>query len=250
MVASENEIRDWLSIAKEAVLLAGGFLFRHHQSNIKVNTETGRDVKLVADVKSERIILNYLKARSRFSILSEENGLLVGKKQGFMWIVDPLDGSLNYLRGVPFCCVSIGLWKDSAPVLGAIYDFNRKETFSGIAGKAAWLNGRRIRVSGVCKKDKAVLCTGFPVNAEFSSKRILSFINDICSYKKVRLLGSAALSIAYVASGRADVYYENNIMLWDVAGGIAIASGAGGRFSVENTSKGHLYNVCVSNGHM
>ena len=191
--------------------------------------------------------MDFLKQQTDFSVLSEEAGMVGGRQSELTWIVDPVDGSLNYSRNLPICCLSIGLWKDETPLLGVIFDFNRNELFSGIADEGAWLNDKPISVSAINDKKNAILLTGFPVKTDFSAQRINSFVDDIQSYKKVRLLGSAALSIAYVAAGRAEVYSENDIMLWDVAGGVPIVLGAGGKMKVEKTTKEYYLNVRLTN---
>ena len=112
---SEDETNGWLLIAKEAVIRAGKFLSKTDHHIVKIDSETKRDVKINADIESERIILDYLKEESNFSILSEESSTLEGRDKLFTWIVDPLDGSLNYLRGIPLYCVSVGLWKEEKP---------------------------------------------------------------------------------------------------------------------------------------
>ena len=243
------DAQELLGIAKEAALTAGKFLLDNSKAVKKVNKEEGRDIKLKADFDSEQIVIDFLTKRSDFSILSEEKGLIEGNNAGLTWIIDPLDGSLNYMRGIPLACVSIGLWKIEEPVLGVIYDFNRLELFSVIVGQKAWLNDKKIKTSCVIKKNGAVLCTGFPVNTSFNPRVLTSFTKKVREYKKVRLLGSAALSLAYVASGKVDAYMENDIMIWDIAAGLAIASGAGGKYSITNGRKLNSLNVIVSNGH-
>ncbi len=100
--------------------------------------------------------------------------------------------------------------------------------FTGLVTEGAWLNGMPIKVSDCIEENKAVLCTGFPISTDFSESGLLNFVKSIQVYKKVRLLGSAALSLAYVACGRADVYHEQDIAIWDVAAGVAIVKAAGG----------------------
>ena len=243
-----NEASQWLSVAGEAARRAGASLLHSTQNGRDIITDKERDVKIAADGSSESIILNYLQEHSAFSILSEERGLVERKDRSMVWIVDPLDGSLNYSRNIPLCCISIGLWEENRPVLGVIYDFHRAEFYSGIAGEGAWCNEREIKASDVNRKDKAILCTGFPVNTDFSAESLMTFIQNIQQYKKIRLLGSAALSLAYVASGRADAYMENDIMVWDVAAGLAIASGSGCLFSTTNSAKPNSFHIVVSNG--
>lgn len=246
----EKEMDSWLSIAKEAALKAGAYLLDSDQSSKDISLNIGKDVKITADVRSESIILDYLKEKTDFHILSEEKGFIEGNDKKFTWIVDPLDGSLNYSRSIPLCCVAIGLWQSEMPVLGAVYDFYRSELYTGIAGKGAWLNGKEIKSSHVDKMENAVLCTGFPVNTDFSTEGLITFLRKVQRYKKVRLIGSAALSIAYVASGRADAYMENDIMIWDVAAGLAVSSGSGCKFSMSEGKKLNSFRVSVTNKHM
>ena len=122
---SEDEIVKLLSLAKETGLLAGKFLSKNTSALRKVNKDLEHDVKIEADVQSEKVIIDFLRKHSDFSILSEEIGMIDGVKgKNYVWVVDPVDGSLNYSRNFPLCCVSIGLWKGDDPVLGVIYDFN------------------------------------------------------------------------------------------------------------------------------
>jgi fructose-1,6-bisphosphatase/inositol monophosphatase family enzyme len=245
---NENKLFELLTIAKEASLEAGKFLLKPDRTLMNINSDVGRDIKIKADITSEGIIIDYLKECTEFSILSEESNMMERSNREFMWIVDPLDGSLNYSRGIPLCCISIGLWHEMEPVIGVVYDFHRSELYTGISRKGAWLNGKQIVPSAINKKENAVLCTGFPVNTDFSSEQLMTFVQKIQNYKKVRLLGSAALSLSYVASGRADAYMENDIMIWDIAGGSAIASGAGCKLDIRNGSKQNSLHVAVSNG--
>lgn len=219
----------WLCLAEDAVRSAGEYLAKAAMTGARVTSEFGREVKLEADRISETHILDVLYRRSNFRIHSEERGLVRGQgNDDLCWILDPLDGSFNYLRGIPSCCVSVGLWRNNEPLLGAIFDFNRGELFAGIVGVGAWLNEVPIHVGCVREPGSAVLCTGFPANTDFSPDALSQLVNLVRAYKKIRMLGSAALSLAYVAANRADAYYERDIKLWDIAAGVAIVLGAGG----------------------
>lgn len=244
-----DELRVWLGLAEEAARRAGEFLVRARVSEVIVTTGLGRDVKLAADRGSEECIIHILREKSDFAILSEECGTVEGRDthQGLRWIVDPLDGSLNYLKGIPLCCVSVGLWDQDKPLLGVVYDFIHEEMFTGIVGIGAWLNEAPVRVSDVCEQECAVLCTGFPVSTDFSSDAVAGFVRQICQYKKVRLLGSAALSLVYVAAGRMDAYCERDIKLWDVAAGLAIVCGAGGHIVRAVSEKPQALTVYAGN---
>jgi len=131
-----------------------------------------------------------------------------------------------------------------------VHDFNRGEKFSGIAGEGAWLNDAPLKTSAVADQAEAVLCTGFPAGGDFAGERIAGFVEAIRVYRKVRLLGSAALSLAYVAAGRADAYEERGIMLWDIAGGLAVLLGAGGRMDMSPAKKLNSYRLFASNGRL
>ena len=144
-----------------------------------------------------------------------------------MWVVDPLDGTFNYSRGMPLCCSSVGLWAGGRPVLGAVYNFFQDELFTGIVGRGAWLNGKPIAVSGVREVAKASLATGFPHHQDFDDAPLRAFVRQVQRFKKIRMLGTAALMGAYVGCGWLDAYVEEDIWLWDVAGAAAIAEGAG-----------------------
>jgi len=251
MSGTKPDLKKWLNIAEGAARQSGKFLLQAQEASREVRSDRGKDVKILADVQSEKIIVDFLKKETPFPILAEESGMLgLRLKGGLMWVVDPLDGSFNFLHGIPVSCISIGLWGSQESLLGVVYDFNKDELFSGIAGECAWLNGKEIRVSVTSHKEKAVLCTGFPVNSDFSLDGISTFIQQIQAFKKIRMLGSAALSLAYVASGRADAYYENGIMIWDVAAGLAIVTGGGGRIQTILSSKKDTFTVHASNSYL
>lgn len=243
-----QDIHKYLDVAVCAAKTAGEYLFASASGHQVVYMDSGHDLKLQADKASERIIVKYLQKYSAFPILSEECGLIGSAEEDICWIVDPLDGTVNYSRMIPFSCVSIGLWEGGKAVLGVVYDFNRKELFSGAAGQCAWLNGRKIKVSGVRKKQGAILATGFPVKADLSAKGIEGFTRRTRAYKKIRFIGSAALSLAYVAAGKFDAYAENDIMFWDVAGGIALVQAAGGKVIMRPAGRVNSYNVSACNG--
>ena len=224
-----------MELAKNAAYKAGSTLIEKQKLAHQVHHSQARDVKIKGDILSETIIVESLQLNSSFPILSEEAGF-IGKidREQYLWIVDPLDGSLNYSHGIPLFCISVALWKGKEPILGVIFDFSRNELFSGIIGEGAWLNETAIKISETKKKKEAILCTGFPINTDFSEEGITKFVKQIQEYKKIRLLGSAALSLAYVACGRVDAYMEDNIMLWDVGAGCAIVKAAGGEIQIDN----------------
>jgi myo-inositol-1(or 4)-monophosphatase len=250
----KDQLNDLLEIAKHAASEAGQFLVSCPPESRFVEKHLLRDSKLLADRESEKIILDVLSSQSDYSILTEERGLVQNSSKPAsndpFWVVDPLDGSVNFSRYMPMCCTSIGLWSGSDPILGVVYDFNRGEIFSSVANSNASLDGKHIKVSETSNIQDAILCTGFPVNTDFSNRSLSDFVKHISDYKKIRLMGSAALSLAYVACGRVDSYIEEDIMLWDVAAGLALILGAGGSFDLSPGRHKWSYKVYASNNNI
>lgn len=208
-------------LAKRVALDVGIFL--NNQVHKRIDSEVGKDIKLELDRTAEEMIIDAISLEFDYPILSEEIGLTrKNKPNEEYWVIDPIDGTLNFSRDNPLCCISIALWVEKEPIFGVIYDFNREELFSGYIGSGAWLNDIKLEPSNKKKKSQSILATGFPTYMNDDEETLKSFISNIQEYKKIRMIGSAALSLAYVASGRFDSYIENNIKLWDVAAGIAI----------------------------
>lgn len=223
-----------LVLAKKAAKSAGEFLRK--RENIHVDALDGKDIKLSSDKMSEKIIMDVLE-ESGLPVLSEEYGFK-GEEGEQYWIVDPLDGSLNYFKGLDeFACVSVALWQKDRPVLGVVYRFMKDEMFYGCEGKDAYLNGEKIRPSDVRETSQAVMATGFPVKRSYDTKSLEKFVRQIQGFKKVRMLGAAAIMGTFVSCGRLDAYFEDEIMLWDIAGAMAIVNAAGGATSLELTDE-------------
>lgn len=211
-------------LAIQAAKEAGEYLLRNKASKKEIFSEQGRDIKLEIDRSTEKLIRSSLK-KSDICIQGEEYG---GKSSGgLVWIVDPLDGTANYFRGLDQCCISIALMDDNQALLGVIYNFNTNELFHAQHEQGAFLNDVPISVSNISKKNKASLTTGFPASESIESS--LEFLEGLQGWKKIRMFGSAALSCAYVASGKCDSYIEKGVYLWDFAAGICLVNEAGGR---------------------
>ena len=221
-------------LAEAVALQVGGLLRSRPATWAKAEHLTAHDTKLVGDRGAEAVAADMLIRGSGVDVYSEEAGLLGDAGGDIIWILDPLDGSANYARGVPQCCISIALCVSGVPKLGVIYDFNRNELFTGIASKGAWLNGVPMTVSNVVRPDEALLTTGFPVAMDYESDAPREYVDAVRAYRKVRSLGTAATMLAYVAAGRFDIYRERSVRFWDVAAGIAMVLGAGGQVRVEN----------------
>lgn len=210
---------DYLQIATESARAAGAIL-REGAGLRHVNFQDAKDVKLQADIESEQFIRARLTAATGLPIIGEEQGgdEKLPLRDELYWVVDPLDGTYNYLRGIPQCCVSIGLMRGLTPVVGAVYDFNADELFAGAAGWGVTVNGQAVSPVWPDKIENAVLVTGFPAGRDYSGPALRNFVHDIQRFQKIRMIGSAALATAYVAIGRMDAYCEETIRLWDIAG--------------------------------
>ena len=235
-----------LEIAKSAALLAGNFLVKYKGTELTVLHNEGRDLKLQIDIDTENIIKDYISAHSNFSILGEETGAS-NELIEFFWVVDPLDGTSNFLRGIPISCVSIALVKNMQPILGVIYDFNNEDFYFGHLESKAFGNDQEIKVSSISKKNESTLVTGIPAKTNYSDDEFNQLISSFQAWKKIRMIGSAAMATIYVASGKVEAYKENGIFLWDIAAGAAIVNAAGGKVSITNLQPDYRVDAKISN---
>jgi myo-inositol-1(or 4)-monophosphatase len=197
---------------------------------LQVSKKGHQDFVTNADIKAEKIIIEELKkARPNYSIISEENGVEKNKDHSNFWIIDPIDGTTNFLHGVPHFAISIALQSNNEIVCGLIYDPIKDELFYAEKNHGAYFNNQRIRVSRKRDIDECLFAVG---KGKYNPDLIY------------RRSGSAALDLAYVASGRFDGYFQNNLNLWDVAAGIIIVKEAGG--IVNEIDLANIKNVKVS----
>ena len=239
-----------LDTAKKAATKAGHILLSKKSNLNRILSSTKKDIKLQADISAETVIKDIIKSQSNLPILAEESGLSSEKKSSTFWVVDPLDGTANYSRNIPICCVSIGLISDLKPVLGVIYDFNNDELYEGSIDTKALLNNNEISVSKVENFHDGVLLTGLPNNTDYSDSALLKMVKDFQNWRKVRMIGSAAMASAYIASGKADLYTEKKTYLWDIAAGAAIVNAAGGEASIVNQNENFQVDAYFSNSHL
>ena len=220
---------------------AGNYLNSQKDSKKEILSEIGRDIKLEVDQNTEKLIREELQSTG-IEVLGEEFG--GGKPKSLQWVIDPLDGTANYFRGLDQCCVSIALLDGAEALIGIIYNFNTNEIYSAVKGHGAFLNDLPIKVSDVKEKNKASLTTGFPASESLESS--MEFLEDLKEWKKIRMFGSAALSCAYVASGKCDYYAEKGVYLWDFAAGICLVQEAGGNVKYDSLDD-QRYSVKFSN---
>ena len=244
------DIPKLLNLSKNTVKEASSLLEQILLKDKKNIVSTlGKDVKLEADILLDQLICKNLLENSPYPVLSEEQGFQKNSKedQEYLWIVDPLDGTSNYSRDFPICCISIALIHENEITLGVINDFNRGSLYEGSIDSKAKLNGADIFVSSIDDKSKATLATGLPAKGNFNKESMSELSNELVSWKKVRMIGSAAMAACYVASGKAETYKENGIFLWDVAAGAAIVGAAGGKVSLKNIQSDFRVDAKFSN---
>jgi len=228
-----SDLDSCLQIAKSAALLAGDYLKEQQTKNLKILSNNARDLKLQIDIDAEEIIKEYITQKSSLPILAEESGKS-GDLDEFFWVVDPLDGTSNFLRNIPISCVSISLMQGLTSVIGAIFDFNNSDLYYAHKDSKAYVNNLELSVSSLNLKKESTLVTGIPAKDNYSDEEFKNMISDFQSWKKIRMIGSAAMASVYVASGKAEAYKENGIFLWDIAAGAAIVEAAGGQISISN----------------
>lgn len=233
-------MNNFLTLAKDTAMNAGQLLKTRYKSLLTVESDKGHDIKLKADKRAEELIHHQLKSQSSFPVLGEEMGFngTLRDFSGMLWIIDPLDGTANYLKGSTSCCVSIALWEVQKPKIGVIYNFLTNEIYEGdVENNFATLNQEKIETSKSIDREQAIYSTGFPLAMRLDQKSQSRFFAKVKNYKKIRMIGSAALSLAHVASGIFDIYEEESIRWWDVAAGLAIVQAAGGFTKYEFTDK-------------
>ena len=235
-----------INTAKYAALLAGKFLLNAKGNNLEVLSNAGRDLKLQLDIDTEKLIKEHISSESSYPILGEETGSN-GDLDGLYWIVDPLDGTSNFLRGIPISCVSIALMQDMEPMLGVIYDFNHDEIYWGHKESKAYIDEKEISVSSLSQKSESTLVTGIPAKTNYSDSEFSEMISNFQAWKKIRMIGSAAMAACYVASGKAETYKEDGIFLWDIAAGAAIVNAAGGLACITNIQADYRVNAKFTN---
>ena len=237
-----------IQIAVEAARVSGKLLLDEKEKlNITSSSDT-KDVKLDADIASENAIKEIIKDKSNFEILAEESGKSSENLGSTYWVIDPLDGTANYSRDIPICCVSIGMIKDKNPIFGVIYDFNNDDLYIGdCVNTSAILNDQPITVSHKTTKEDGVLITGLPFNTDYSDQALENLIKDMQAWKKTRMIGSAAMASCYIASGKAELYKEKGIYLWDIIAGAALVESAGGQAEINNIRDNFQVDVVFSN---
>ncbi|MEA2009173.1 MAG: inositol monophosphatase family protein [Actinomycetota bacterium] len=220
---------DDLQLAIGAARAGGTILREGFDRGVTAHYKRRFDPVTEIDHASEDAVLSIISEhRPNDAVLAEERGGTI--PGGRLWIVDPLDGTVNFVHGIPQVAVSVGLWEDDRPLAGVIYDPLRDECFSAAAGQGAHLNGRQIHVSSTADLDRSVTATGFPYDhGDYPDEYATVLAAVLGSVNGIRRFGSAALDLAWVAAGRYEAYWELGLAPWDQAAGILIVREAGGR---------------------
>jgi myo-inositol-1(or 4)-monophosphatase len=245
-----------LACSVKAAREVGKLMRKNLQIDKKVNLATAHDIKLELDVRSQKLIEKILlKSFPKVAVLGEE-GISGDQNADARWVVDPIDGTVNFTYEIPHACVSIALQtKDKTTgeyvtVVGVVYDPFCDELWTAIRGQPAKLNGKVIRVSDRKALKDCIVSIGF-AKSRSNLERTLPYFNVLVRrVRKIRLMGAAALAMTYVASGRFDAYIEQGIRLWDIAAGGLILECAGGEFWNEPVDNQHTYRLVANNGHL
>lgn len=213
----------------ESAARAGGAVLLDWAGRFNVREKGPADLVTEADLASQEVVRGHLLgAFPKHGFLGEENSSIPSRDNGYRWIVDPLDGTTNYVHGIPQYCVSVALEQNGKVVVGTVFDPVGQECFTAASGEGAWLNGKPIRVSEMAKLDHAVVAMSLPPAIERDHIELKQFIEVVVRAQSMRRMGSSALNLCYVACGRFDAYFSNSTKVWDIAAGVLLVREAGG----------------------
>ncbi|HEV8417477.1 MAG TPA: inositol monophosphatase family protein [Candidatus Udaeobacter sp.] len=242
-------MKHYLDAAENAARAAGKLLRENFQRQLRVKSMAAHDIKLEIDVQAQELIGKLLLDEFPAHALYGEEGIGGDQSSDHQWIVDPLDGTVNYFYGIPHFCVSIALRLHKKLVVGVIYDPIRNEMWTGQRDQVSTLNGTPIHVSDRAELAEAVISIGLAKTGETINTNFPLLEQMIHRVRKCRVLGSAALDMAYVACGRLDAYVETGISLWDIAAGLLLVENAGGTVDLRPREKmKDKYSIVASNG--
>lgn len=226
-----SDISEIIKKVRQTTLIAWEQVKETSQVSVEVLVEEGRDIKLDADLLLHKVLSKRLPDIVPVPIVSEEGTLdHTMNLKGSFWVIDPLDGSMNYSRGIECYSISIALILDGELILGCIYHPPTGNFYHGSCCGEAFCNDQKLNVSHCTDTKNAILATGFPIKTDVSSSAVTVFVNNVCNFKKIRMFGAASYSLIMVAEGKVDCYWEDNIMLWDVIAGLILIKAAGGDF--------------------
>ena len=261
MERNPRALKRALTTATQAARTAGKLMRQNLSRPKRINESTQHDIKLELDVRCQKLIERALQREFPTIAILGEEGIFGDPASAARWVVDPIDGTVNFTYGIPHACVSIALQvrDDKSPhagcplrgyttLVGVVYDPFLEEMWTAVRGQKAKLNGKPIHVSNRSKLDEAIVAMGFAKYTKTLALMLPVFNRLVHRVRKVRLLGAAALSMTWTANGRLDAYIENGVRLWDVAAGGLIVECAGGEFWWQPVEGDYAVEICVSNG--
>ncbi len=236
-------------VIEEAVRLAGNILLEKFNQPKKIKNKGPKDIVTDVDLEVERKIFKHLESNYPEMYMVGEESFTGKMPEGFVWIVDPLDGTRNYAAGIPIFSVVVALSYNGEVVAGANFDPKKNELFEAEKGKGAFLNGKKIKISDKTDIEKSIIGMDFSYSdngGKFGLEIIQKLWPDI---QTVRIIGSSALGISYVATGRTDLYFNYNLKPWDIAAGILLIEESGGIATDRKGQKANLFSegILVSN---
>ncbi len=242
-------MNEFLDAAIGAAREAGKLLRENFGRPLKVNAEEAHDIKLELDVRSQDLITQLLLKRFPDHAILGEEGSAANASTEFEWVIDPIDGTVNYFYGIPHFCVSIALRQKGEILVGVIYDPMRDELWQAERGGEAYLNEKAIKVSSHGQISEAVVSVGMSKTMIEVAVGLSIFQDMLTNARKCRMMGSAALDLAYVATGRYDAYIERSVNWWDIAAGVLLVNCAGGVLAISpSTVEAGKLSVVAWNG--
>ena len=261
MMTNAKQQKRALTVAAGAAREVGELLRKNLRLSKRINQAEQHDLKIELDVRSQRLIEKRLQSAFPDVAILGEEGVVGDPLSENRFVVDPIDGTVNFTYGIPHACVSIALQcrgkvtgasaHPDAPfktTMGLVYDPFTDEMFTAIRGQAAKLNGKAVRVSDREQMDEAIVSIGFAKSKASLERMLPQFNRLVHKVRKIRIMGAAALAMVYVAAGRFDAYVEGGVRLWDIAAGGLILECAGGDFWNEPVGTDHTYRIIANNG--
>ena len=229
---SDSVMNQYLEVAIKAARAAGALVRENFGQPLKVNVEEAHDLKLELDVRTQALITELLLEKFPDHAILGEEGNAENTSTAFEWVIDPIDGTVNYFYGIPHFCISIALREKGEIIVGVIYDPMRDELWHAELGGKAYLNDKPIEVSRSTDISQSVVSVGMSKTMAELEVGLSIFQDLLARARKCRMMGSAALDLAYVATGRFDAYIERSVNWWDIAAGVLLVNCAGGRLSI------------------
>ncbi len=249
--SKSSKLDSFLDCAKETARVAGNYAMDQRGRRGEIILASAHDVKLQLDQECQAVAEHAIRARfPDHRIMGEESTTWNAADSGLVWIIDPIDGTVNFFHGLPLWCCSVALLENGRTIAGAVYAPVMNEIYTARAGGTAYCNGKPISVSGTRRIEEAIVATGIDKKTRdlSNSMRLLERLTS--TIQRPRIMGSAALDICHVACGKADGYYESGIFLWDAAAAGLIAERAGGHPEILSQGEGLQISFMATNGHI